>query len=221
MRLQTITTDRNTRKMNTLDYYNRHAAAFSQDTFAVDFSKTQERFLSCLPSGARILDFGCGAGRDTVYFRSRGFSVDPVDGSEEMCRAAEKNTGASVRQMLFGELDETEAYDGIWACASVLHVPSDELPAVFSKMIKAAKHGGALYLSFKYGTFEGERNGRYFTDFTEDSFLAFLRCTGVAGSLADSSDEGGAEKFPAMWVTNDVRPDREDERWLNILLKKA
>ena len=207
--------------MNTLDYYNRHAAVFSQDTFAVDFSKTQERVLSCLPSGARILDFGCGAGRDTVYFRSQGFSVDPVDGSEEMCRTAEKNTGAPVRQMLFGELDEKEVYDGIWACASVLHVPSDELPTVFSKMIRAAKHGGVLYISFKYGTFEGERSGRYFTDFTEESFLAFLRRTGAGEFLADSSDEGGEEKFPAMWVTNDVRPDREDERWLNILLKKA
>ncbi|OUQ18285.1 hypothetical protein B5E82_08840 [Lachnoclostridium sp. An138] len=103
----------------TLEYYNRNAREFAEGTSGVDFSGIQNRFLSHLPEGALILDFGCGSGRDTRYFLGKGFRVEAADGSEELCRLASVYTGIPVKQMLFQELEETEKYDGIWACASI------------------------------------------------------------------------------------------------------
>ena len=125
-----------------------------------------------------------------------------------MCRAAEGLAGIPVRQMRFQELREEKKYDGIWACASVLHLSKDELGDVFQRMSRALKGGGILYASFKYGSFEGERRGRHFTDFTEESFQAF------SGRLEELSLE-------RMWLTEDVRHGRSGEAWLNVLLRKA
>ena len=156
---------------------------------------------------AYILDFGCGAGRDTKYFLSRGYQVDAIDGSEQLCRIASEYTGIKVRQMLFQELDEKEKYDGIWACASILHLPKKQLHEVLENMYAALKSEGWIYTSFKYGEFEGERNGRYFTDFTTDTFKDFIR------------DMHGL-KIEEHWITGDARPGRGEEKWLNLLLQK-
>ena len=193
---------------STLDYYNKNAATFAEGTVSVDFAETRERFLAKLPSDASILDLGCGSGRDTKAFLQRGFRVTAVDGSPELCALAAAYTGIPVRHMLFSELDEREAYDGIWACASILHVPSAELPDIFRRMITALKPGGTIYASFKYGTFEGIRYGRLYNDFTEESFAEFLR------------------QFPELslvdqWLSNDPRPGREAEQSLNIIMRKA
>ena len=199
----------------TLQYYNLHADTFAADTVCVDFHETQDRFLRYLPDHARILDFGCGAGRDTMYFLEHGYFVDAVDGSEAMCRTAEGLTGIPVRQMLFQELNAVEEYDGIWACASVLHLPKRELCGVLSRMIRALKRCGIMYLSFKYGTFEGERNGRYFTDLTGEEFSDIMKSVEGADQLRTE-----ARGFPVIWITDDVRPGRSTEQWLNVLLKK-
>ena len=108
-----------------VDYYNKNAKEYSSSTIGVDFSSTQERFLDYLPQHAKILDFGCGAGRDTKAFLEKGFDVDAVDGSEELCKIASLYTGIAVRQMFFQQLDAVAKYDGIWACASILHLPND------------------------------------------------------------------------------------------------
>ena len=110
--------------------------------------------------------------------------------------------------MLFEELDEQNQYDGIWTCASILHMPEKELPGIFCKMHQALKKNGLLYTSYKYGTFEGERNGRYFTDFTEEKFTDFI------GQVSEF-------RIEKMWITGDVREGRGDERWLNILLRRT
>ncbi|MCD8110759.1 MAG: class I SAM-dependent methyltransferase, partial [Clostridiales bacterium] len=172
------------------------------------FHEVEDRFLYYLQSRAIILDFGCGSGRDTKYFLEHGFHVDAIDGSEELCRYASVYTGISVKCMLFQELEEYEKYDGIWACASILHVSKRELPDIFRKMISALKPNGIIYISFKYGDFEGERNGRYFSDFTEESFLEFL---------VQFSEMHIIEK----WISLDIRPERGDEKWLNLILRKT
>lgn len=122
----------------------------------------QCEFLNLLRTESYILDFGCGSGRDTKYFLEHGYQVDAVDGSMELCRIASEFTGIEVRQMLFQELQEKEKYDGIWACASILHVPKIELADILQKMCNAVKVDGVIYISFKYGNFEGEQNGRFF-----------------------------------------------------------
>lgn len=194
-------------KNNTLNYYNTNAKSFVSSTLAVDFSQTQDKFLHLLPPTASILDFGCGSGRDTKYFLDAGMQVDATDGSEELCRLASEYTGIPVRQMLFEDLDAKAQYDGIWACSSILHLPKDALKDVLKKMIAALKEHGIIYTSFKYGTFEGERNGRFFTDFTEETFREFV----------SDVDE---IKIEESWITGDVRPGRGDERWLNLILWK-
>ena len=192
----------------TLEYYNTNAEDFVHGTIDVDFRETQERFLKHIPTKGRVLDFGCGSGRDAKYFHARGFEVDAVDGSEELCKLASEYVGIPVRQMLFSELRAEEEYDGIWACASILHLSSSELRDVLLKMIKALKNGGILYASFKYGEYEGMRNGRYFTDFTERSFERYI---------ADIENVKTVES----WTTGDVRPGRGDEKWLNFILQKS
>ena len=119
---------------DSLQYYNQHAKEFSDSTRDVEFKEMQECFLAYLKPGARILDFGCGSGRDTKYFLDRGFETDAADGSEELVRIASEYTGIEVRLMYFQDLDEKEAYDGIWACSSILHLAYRELEDVFIKM---------------------------------------------------------------------------------------
>ncbi len=191
----------------TLKYYNENAQSFASGTVSVKFTEVQDKFLEKLNSDAYILDLGCGAGRDTKYFLSRGYQIDAIDGSEQLCRIASKYTGIKVRQMLFQELDEKEKYDGIWACASILHLPKKQLREVLENMYAALKSEGWIYTSFKYGKFEGERNGRYFTDFTTDTFKEFIH------------DMHGL-KIEEHWITGDVRPGRGEEKWLNLLLQK-
>ena len=194
---------------STIDYYNEHAQIFSEYTKEIDFTMIQDRFLAKLPPNALILDFGCGSGRDTKYFLEKGFSVEAIDGSKELCRIASEFTGITVRHMYFEMLNESEKYDGIWACSSILHLDRESLADVMKKMVEALKLGGVIYTSFKYGDYEGIRNGRYFTDFTEESFLDFLEkldCTEVV--------------IEEEWITSDAKPGRSEEKWLNIILRK-
>ncbi len=191
----------------TIHYYNKNADNFAAETVCVNFSSTRKRFTDKLLSNATILDFGCGSGRDTKYFIAQGYQVEAADGSPELCRLAGRHTGIKVKNMLFQELAEVDKYDGIWACSSILHLPPNELADVMRKMITALKPGGIIYTSFKYGTFAGVRNGRYFTDMTEETFEEFLkRITNI--------------NIEEQWVTKDVRPERGNEKWLNLILRK-
>lgn len=191
----------------TLDYYNTNAEQFVQGTVCVDFHETQNKFLGKLKAGANILDFGCGSGRDTKYFLDKGYRVVAIDGSEELCKMASDYTGIEVRHMYFEDLDERQKYDGIWACSSILHLPKDKLTDVFHKMIEALTENGVIYTSFKYGDFEGERSGRYFTDFTLELFEKYIF---VLPEL----------EIEESWITGDLRPGRSEEKWLNLILRK-
>ena len=191
----------------TIEYYNQNADMFAQGTRLVDFTVVQERFRKMLPVGSRILDFGCGSGRDTKYFLEKGYRVEATDGSSELCKLASVFTGIEIKEMLFQDLNASGKYEGIWACSSILHLSKKELLPVIRKMCDALKDNGVIYTSFKYGDFEGERNGRYFTDFTEDTFDKFIK---VIQELTIEEE----------WITSDVRPGRGEEKWLNLILRK-
>lgn len=191
----------------TIEYYNENVDKFVNDTQDVVFCATQDLFLSYLNEGNSILDLGCGSGRDTKYFLSKGYRVDATDGSMEICKVASDYTGINVKCLLFNELDEIDKYDGIWACASILHLDRDDLIDVFHRIARALKDNGILYTSFKYSEFEGMRNGRYFTDFTIESFNEFQ--TNIPEFIIEKK-----------WITSDVRAGREDEKWLNLIMRK-
>lgn len=192
----------------TLSYYATHAHEFTESTRDVEFSAMQQRFTSLLAPGAAILDLGCGSGRDTLAFLKAGFDVTAKDGSPELCRYAQELTGIPVRNELFQDLADVDVYDGVWACSSILHLPKDQLADVLRRISRALKPHGIVYTSFKHGDFEGMRNGRYFTDFTEPTLCDYL---------ADATPELAIEQ---LWMTSDVRPGREDETWLNVILRK-
>ncbi|HIT73027.1 MAG TPA: class I SAM-dependent methyltransferase [Candidatus Fimicola cottocaccae] len=191
----------------TIDYYNENAKDFVQGTISVDFTKVQHKFIERLEKGDYILDFGCGSGRDTKYFIDNGFKVDAIDGSEELCKLASDYTGINVKHMYFQQLSDIDKYNGIWACSSILHLKYEELVRVIEKMNLALKQNGIIYTSFKYGDFEGERNGRYFTDMTEISFKKLIK------NIRDL-------RIEEYWITSDVRPGRGEEKWLNLILRK-
>lgn len=190
----------------TLEYYQQHARAFFESTVNVDMGTLYPLFLEYMPSGGRILDAGCGSGRDSKVFVDLGYRVDAFDASAEMVGLASQYTGLPVVHMTFREVCKTSAYDGIWCCASLLHVRLKELPEMMSQLALALKPGGIWYVSFKYGKGERMKEGRQFTDLNEKG-LADL-----AAHLKDIT-------IIRQWITEDQRPDRH-ERWLNALLQK-
>ena len=192
--------------MNTLDYYNQNAEAFVQGTLNADMSDHYQRFLSYLPPRSSILDLGCGSGRDSLFFISQGYSVEATDGSEEVCRLAEHIIGKPVRCLRFKDLDYQSAFDGVWACASLLHVSKSDMPTIMQLVSRAMKANGVLYSSFKYGSGEAYKGDRFFNYYSEDDIVTLLKGTGL--------------QCKEYWVSDDVRQDRKDERWLNLIAVK-
>lgn len=190
----------------TIDYYNKNASEFCAGTIQANMHELYTPFLTCVPSG-KILDCGCGSGRDSKFFLEKGYQVDALDASKELCQYASAYTGLSVRHMTFAEIQAENTYDGIWACASLLHIPEEELPEIMVKLDRALKPSGILYASFKYGDSAQTRNGRFFTDMNEDRLFSLLQKSGVF-------------QIEKLWITGDVRQGRENEKWLNLLLRK-
>ncbi len=189
----------------TTRYYSENAPVFFADTVAVAMDPLYARFLPHIPPGGHILDAGCGSGRDTLAFLERGYQVTAFDASPSLASLAERHTGQPVRVLRLQDMEWSQTFDGIWACASLLHVPAAELPEVMGRLAGALRPGGVLYASFKYGHGERERQGRRFTDLD------------VAGLRALLAQVPGLTE-PETWISQDLRPGRAAERWLNTLL---
>ncbi|KLV04480.1 hypothetical protein ABT56_15220 [Photobacterium aquae] len=189
------------------NYYSVNAQAFFDGTVNVDMSSLYSAFLPVLPFGGAILDAGCGSGRDSHYFVGQGFAVTAFDASDAMVALASEYSGLSVHHATFSTFTAPPAsFDGIWACASLLHVPADELHATFAHLATLLKPEGLFYCSFKYGKEEVERDGRRFTNLDE---------VGLGALLVDT-----LLTVKQTWITGDLRPGRDHEKWLNALLVK-
>ncbi len=188
-----------------VEYYNKNADSFFAGSVAADMSDVQSRFLTFVPAGGRILDAGCGSGRDSKAFLDAGYDVVSFDASEEMCRRASEYIGKPVLNMRFEDVAYEAEFDGIWACASLLHVPVEELPDVLKKMKRALKPGGIIYASFKYGDGTVFRGERQFSDFTEVSIVPLFETVGL--------------EIVSNVVGTDSRPGRENEKWVNVIGK--
>lgn len=190
-----------------IDYYNQNAQTFIDSSINADVRELYDNFLPLIPQGGNILDAGCGSGRDAKAFSAQGYQVDAFDASEEMVRFARANTGLDIRLDTFMSYESETPFDGIWACASLLHVPSADLTETIKKLFTHLKEGGHLYFSMKQGTGERVHNGRTFTDFAIEN---------IADLLSDL-DKIVMRKF---WISEDVRPNR-NEKWLNVILAKS
>lgn len=190
----------------TLKYYQQHADRFFTSTVSVDMSSLYQPFVAALPDGATVLDAGCGSGRDSKAFAGMGYRVEAFDASAQMVTLATAFTGLDVQEKRFDQLEAVARYDGIWCCASLLHVSQAELPEVMRRLAQALKPGGVWYVSFKYGDSERVQEGRHFTDLNE---TALERLVAPLEGITITS----------TWQTADKRPDRH-ETWLNALLRK-
>ncbi|OUS68839.1 SAM-dependent methyltransferase [Pseudoalteromonas sp. A601] len=190
----------------TLSYYNQNAQSFSDSTLHVDMSALYAEFLPLIPKHGHIIDAGCGSARDAAYFKQQGFTVSAFDASAELAKLASDYLKQPVEVKTFQQLDCSNQYDGIWCCASLLHVPKNELPQVFLNLQHALKPNGVLYVSFKYGDTEREHNGREFTDLNEE---------GLTSLITHHTEL----KIIKQWQSVDQRPGRESEVWLNALIK--
>lgn len=191
----------------TVDFYNKNAETYAAETVKSDMRQTYTRFLSYLPEDACILDAGCGSGRDTRYFADCGYEVVAVDASEEMCRIAEKFVRQRVLHLTFEEIRFDSRFDGIWACASLLHIRRKDLPGVLRKFRRALKPDGILYASWKLGENERTDGERFYCDMTFDKMESLLM--EVPGLKAEE-----------MWETHDVRAGYESFKWLNVILRR-
>lgn len=191
----------------TIDYYNKNTKEFVNRTIGADMSFCQTKFINLLKPGSNILDVGCGSGRDSKFFLECGFCVQAVDASIEMCLAAEEYIGQPVECMRFDELKYNSQFDGVWACASLLHVEKNKLPYILRKLHKALKSGGIMYASFKYGDMEEERLERFFSDYHLDEVeKVFL--------------QDGLFELVESFETEDIREDYKNKPWVNIIVRK-
>lgn len=187
----------------TIKYYNDNAKGFIEDTIRVDMGFSRNRFLNYIRKEGHILDFGCGSGRDSREFMNLEYKVSAIDGSKSICEITSEYLGIDVKCLEFSEFNDVDKYDGIWACASILHLNSKELEGIFKKMKIALRKDGVIYVSFKLGDFEGIRKGRYFNYMNQD------RLERLIGDL----------RIIDTWITCDGRLHRNTEKWFNAILK--
>lgn len=192
-------------KNDTLKFYEQNSEFFNQVTLHVDMRDIYQHFLPLLPAKGLILDVGCGSGRDTLAFKNMGFNVEAFDGSEKLVQLARMNTGINVRHDTFESFHSGKSFDGIWACASLLHVDDKGLNGIVSKFLHYLKDSGFFYVSFKYGDKCEVRGSRFFHDMNEARLK--VMCKEIGADIID------------CWVTQDVRPDNNTQ-WLNTILAK-
>lgn len=190
----------------TISYYEEHVVEFCKSTLDADMTFCRNRFLKYLNPQSRILDAGCGSGRDSKVFADLGYYVTAMDASPKICAEAEKVLGQKVLCQSFEELDMERMFDGIWACASLLHVPKEKMPEVLHRLKHALKDEGILYASFKYGNEEVIKQGRYFSNYDERTLKKLMQDAGF--------------EILELFVTEDVREDKSGEKWVNVIGKK-
>ena len=194
--------------MNTLDYYNKNSEEYFNSTLNVDMTNTYKEFLKLVPEGGKILDLGCGSGRDSMNFMKLGYEVTAVDGSKELAKKASALLGKEVIASTFEELELKEKFHGIWACASLLHIKREDLKTVLNNLYNNLEDNGVFYMSFKYGEKEYvDDKNRYFNCFTDESIISFI-------------NENTKYNILGLYITEDKLGRVNEVKWLNLICNK-
>ncbi|HYI25420.1 MAG TPA: bifunctional GNAT family N-acetyltransferase/class I SAM-dependent methyltransferase [Thermomicrobiales bacterium] len=188
-------------------WYDQHAGEYAARTDAIDLGDHYDRFLAQVAPGGRVLDAGCGPGRDSAAFIALGYKVTAMDASIGMVELASERLGRRVMHLRHEEVAFDREFDGIWANATLLHVPQDGLPDVLARYRRALVPGGVMFASFKLGSGEVVAGERLFANQDETSFRDVLAAV-PAMSLVD------------VWTSQDRRPGRAHEGWLNVLVRR-
>lgn len=194
--------------MGSIGFYDANAQAFFDRSVDADMARGHEEFVALVRPGGRVLDAGCGSGRDALAFARMGFQVTAMEASPALAELARAHTGLPIEVMTFDQVTWRDRFDGVWACASLLHVPRTELAAAVGRLRDALVPGGILWMSFKYGTEERQAGERRFTDLDETGGLALLA-------------EAGGLSLISQHVTEDVRTDHGGERWITLLTRRT
>ena len=193
----------------TLNYYNENAKEYFETTKNLKTTEIYKEFLSMVKPSGKVLDLGCGSGRDSLYFKNAGFDVTSVDGSIELAKEAEKLINQEVIVSKFEDFKSEERFDGIWACASLLHVRRENIGEVLRNLADNLNKGSVFYLSFKYGDDEYiDERGRYFNCYKEEGFEKMV------SSIKEY-------KVKSMYKTGDSLGGRANLTWLNIILERV
>ena len=194
--------------MNTLDYYNKNSEEYFNSTLNVDMTNTYKAFLKLVPKGGKILDLGCGSGRDSMNFMKLGYEVIAVDGAKELAKRASVLLGKEVIVSTFEELELKEKFHGIWACASLLHIKREDLKTVLNNLYNNLDDNGVFYMSFKYGEKEYvDDKNRYFNCFTDESIISFI-------------NENTKFNILGLYITEDKLGRVNEVKWVNLICNK-
>jgi len=194
--------------MCSVDYYNQNSQSFYDRTIYANVQDLYDKFLKYAPAQCCILDAGCGVGRDSKFFLNQGYDVVAFDGSLEMTKIASNLIGKDVLHMFFQDINFSAEFDAIWASASLLHVPYQDLRGIIQRFHNALVPSGILYASFKYGTFMRHIDNRFFFDMDESTIKTYL--------------EGLFEPIK-IWKTADDRSKvaaSPDKSWLNLIARR-
>jgi len=194
--------------MNSIEYYNKYAGEFFNRTVDNFFATHYEKVIGYLEPNSSVLDAGCGSGRDSLYFKEKGFDVDSFDASIKMVEYSSKLTGLNTKHMTFQELDEVCKYDLVWAAASLLHLDKMCMLESLKKLFRAVKFGGIMFISLKYGTESYYDDfGRYFVEYDEG------KLENVISSLSDY-------EIADIYLNDDTRANKSKKKWINIIVRK-
>lgn len=189
----------------TLNYYNENAKEYFDKTINVCMLKKYDKFLQRISKGCHILDLGCGSGRDSLYFIQNGYKVTSIEGSIELSKLATQYIGQPVKNINFINMEDVDIYDGIWACASLLHLKKEIFSKMLTKLYLSLKKTGVMYISLKIGTdFSTYEGNRFFTYYSRETLYQLLKKTNL--NIIDE------------FVTSDGL--NRDVEWINIIVQK-
>lgn len=180
----------------TIAFYNAEAEAYAAASFEARWLRD---FMAALPASAHVLDLGCGGGADSAALAAAGFHVTSVDGSAGLAAEAQRRWNVDVRVMQFTDLDFTDAFDGVWASASLHHAHVGDLPGIFASIRRATREGGAFHATLKADANDRrDRLGRFYCAMSEET-LANLAAD-WRGVRIDGGEGRGYEGAMSPWL---------------------
>ncbi len=189
----------------TLAFYDREASEYVKH-FVMGSARWLDPFLDRLKPGSHVIELGCGGGRDAQHMLERGFSVDMTDGSASMAAEARKRTGQDVRVLRFEDLDAADAYDAVWAHASLHHQPLAGLGDVLQRVFRATRPGGLFFANYKLGQGDDRDSfGRLYSFAPREQLLDLYRQAGWELDTIEDYRDGGLDKVMRDWIAITAR----------------